>query len=285
MIDAPTAPTPAAVVDAPAVSDVVIPPITEVVEDTPAAVEPPSEFSSKFAALARKEKFLRQQQDALKAEQEKIKAQQEKYGSYETARERAKTDPIAYLEAAGLSYSEITDYLLTKGEKPSTDAEIKRLEALIEQERLDRRQGAEAAEREQQERIVASYKNQIKDTVAEHSEKYELIQAHEAYDVVYGVVENYYESTGKIIELEKALEHVETELENQARRLLQLKRFAPKIEAPTEDETPPPSSPVVAAPPTRTLTNAQTAAAPPTTSEWLSDDESKRRAAALIRWT
>ena len=50
--------------------------------------------------------------------------------------------------------------------------------------------------------------------------QYELIQANEANDIIYDVIEEHYNETGRILDIEEAAEAVESYLEEEAEKLL-----------------------------------------------------------------
>ncbi len=244
--------------------------------------EEPVDLSARFAALARREKRAREVEARLKA-------QQEQYQQWEHARKAAKTNPIAFMEQNGLSYKEITDYLLNDN-APTPEQRVKALEEKLEQDRADR-EAAEQGRREAEiNRTIETAKANIEEYVLSQGEAYELIQANGAYDTVFEVIQAYWNRTGEMLPVDTAAKYVEEHLEEQARKLLSLKKLAPKAAEAAVPELQPglPSGRVnVASPGPTTLTNSLVAGAspPPAAGEYLSDEESKRRAAALLRWT
>src|SRR5687767_14150950 len=122
--------------------------------ETP-AVKPQEdqEFSKKFAALAKRERLLRQKEEQAKAQWDAVQR-------FEQARKQAKSNPLGFLEEAGLSYQEITDYLLNDS-KPSPDAQIQALREQIEQERRERQEAEERKKAEGVEGTIKAFKAQI----------------------------------------------------------------------------------------------------------------------------
>lgn len=250
----------------------------------PAAAEPKRDdvdLSPRFAALAKREKVLVEREKAAK---EKEKA----YSEWQKAKEQARLDPMAFLQAHDLSYDQVTEFLLN--DRKLTDAQrLALVEERLKKEDEDRTTAAKEAQRAEVQRTIDSHKDAIKTFVDSDADTFELTRANDAYELVYSVIEQHWEESGQILPIEQAAKEVEAYLETQAReRVLKLKRFQPKQDAKT-DATPATTTPV-AEPETRrpapTLTNASVSSAPPADSDdrrHMSDEESKRRSAQLLR--
>ncbi len=95
--------------------------------NAPVAEEPQrDEFSSKFAALSRKEKELRQRQQEFEAQQleyEAWKTQQEEAASKKEPElpleYKLRKDPIGTLQELGMSYDKLTELVLNDGKLPA----------------------------------------------------------------------------------------------------------------------------------------------------------------------
>jgi hypothetical protein len=258
--------------------------------DAPAKPEAPKkeevDFGARFAALTRKERELLRKEQSLKESAARAEA-------YERERGEVRKDPAKALtflkDHLGLTYQELTDLVLNDG-KPSLDQQVRLLQQQLEADKAERekaqKEGAEAAAKA----AIDSHKDAIRRHVDTAGDTYELIRENEAFDDVFDTIEAYWHEHQTILPIDQACAAVEKWLEERARKLLGLKRFAapPSAPPPSQDKpTPadaktPPASPSST---TTTLTNGAAASAPPVESgHWLDDDESKRRAAALIRW-
>tara|TARA_R100000664_G_scaffold18085_1_gene27085 strand:- start:887 stop:1759 length:873 start_codon:yes stop_codon:yes gene_type:complete len=254
--------------------------------------EKSDDFSRKFAALSRREKEIR----AKEAEYDKRIAElEERLGSFGKKPEpepelpieyRLKKDPLRALEDIGLSYDKLTELALNDGKlTPEMQMRLMREELeggykkkfeelenrLLEKERSD--------EQRRYDDIQRGFQNEIEDFVESNPDRYELIQANEANDIIYDVIEEHYNDTGRILDIEEAAEAVESYLEEEAEKLLSLGKLRSKfgIENDFEQEESPRQSQV-------TLSNAMSAQANERVAKKLSDEESKALAAKMLKW-
>ena len=254
--------------------------------------EKSDDFSRKFAALSRREKEIR----AKEAEYDKRIAElEERLGSFGKKPEpepelpieyRLKKDPLRALEDMGLSYDKLTELALNDGKlTPEMQMRLMREELegdykkkfeelenrLIEKEKSD--------EQRRYDDIQRGFQNEIEDFVESNADRYELIQANEANDIIYDVIEEHYNDTGRILDIEEAAEAVENYLEEEAEKIFKLGKFRSKfgIENDFEQEESPRQSQV-------TLSNAMSAQANERVGRKLSDEESKALAAKMLKW-
>jgi hypothetical protein len=251
-------------------------------------------FAARFAALTRRERQIQEREAKIKAEESEFRA-------WKKAKETAKINPVAYLEQSGLSYSEITEYLLNNGPKTMTvEEKLAALEERLESDKKAQEEAKEAEKKAQEEasiqETIAKVKTGISNLVETEADAFELISAHgsDAQDLVFEVLVERWENLGEdksdFFPIERSVkwgcEQVEKYLENQAtEKVLKLKKFSPKQEGESPGNVP--SEPKTDTQ-TRTLTNRMTASPAVSSSdktEYLSDEESKRRAASLLRWS
>jgi hypothetical protein len=263
-----------------AVSDVAAPTPEVKAEEDP-------KFATRFAALTRREKMIQEREARMKAEEAEYKA-------WKKSKDEAKINPVGLLETHGLSFNELTDYLLTKGEQKQLTAEEK-IELL--QKRIDDKEKAEAealAKRRQDEieNLVTEHKNKIKELVDSSGDTYELIQAQEAYDLVFSVMEEHWQGTynektgtGEIMPTAQACKAVEEYLTDQVReKILKLKKFSSRGEEVGAEPVKGVEESKTNIPPTLTNRIATQSVHSDGPKVKMSDEESIKRAAALLRW-
>ena len=127
-----------------------------------------------------------------------------------------------------------------------------------------------------------NYKNELTNFVNDN-DKYELIRANDAVDVVYEVIEQHYNETQRILSKEEAADQVEAYLEEEVEKLLNLNKVKSKtgaLEASPKSEPTTPQK-VQKAP---TLSNAHSATAS-NSSRPLTREESVATAASLLKWS
>lgn len=215
------------------------------------------EFSSKFAALSRREKQMRERERQIEEKINELNAKMEALNAPQEVEEpsepelpfeyRFRRDPIKTMEEAGISYEELTKIVLNDGELP-TEMKLKLMGEDIKSETQKRIEELEnkLLEKEKQEaerdfeQQINSFKQGINDFV-NSSENYELIQANEAHDLVYDVIEEHYKDTNEILETSVAADHVEQYLEEELKTVLKkskkLGNWKPEVEKqPTEEK-------------------------------------------------
>lgn len=249
-------------------------------------------IAARFAALTRKEK-------ALIDREKSVKDQMTKADAYEAAIKNVKQDPLAALASVGLTFEDLAQaYLRSQNPDyvPTPEEKIKEIEAKLaakEQEEQDKLSRAEQERLKQEadkvEETINSFKQGIKEAIEAERDLYELIAINNAYDSVYDVIESYYEQTNQILDVKTAAQHVEDYLTEEASKLMNTKKFAPKVaEAPAKPAEKPVEK-LVEKPVennVKTLTNSAVSTTTISSKpQGLSMEESKRRAASLLKWT
>ncbi len=254
------------------------------------------EFSSKFAALSRKEKAIREREREIEqkiAQFEERMASFEKPAVEEPAKEpeipleyRLKKNPLQTLEELGLSYEDLTKMVLNDGQLPA-DMQMKLMREELENDYRSKFEELEtkltekekAEEEAKYNETITQFKSDINEFV-DGSENYELIQQSEAYDLVYDVIEQYYEENQRILDTKEAADQVEEYLEEEYGKILEKskKLGARKLSA----EQPQASKPAGQSP---TLSNSQSVSgAQQRADRLLSREESLAALAPLIKW-
>ncbi len=251
-------------------------------------------FASKFAALSRREKEIRSRESSLEQKIAEFEARmQELQAAKEPKQEvkeelpleyRLKKNPLKTLEELGLNYDTLTKLALNDGELP-TDMQMRLMREELEKdykskfEELENRllEKEKLEEESKYNKVIEEYKSDIKNLI-DGSEKYELIQANDSYELVYDVIEEHYNSTGRILDTEEAAAQVEAYLEEELRTVLKKsKKLGSMMPAAEKPASVPRQSP--------TLSNSLSAqGAVKAADKPLSTQESIQRAASMIRW-
>lgn len=239
-------------------------------------------FDRKFAALSRKERDIRARETELAELEDKFRSMEQE--PEVPLEHRLRSNPLKVLEELGLGYETLTDLALNDGKlTPDMQMQLIRdeLEADYQSKFSDlERKLEERDARDQDEKynsILSGFMDEIKNHVAS-DEKYELIQANDASDVVYEVMEEHYEESGNILSIDEAAEAVESYLEEEATKLLNLQKIKSRLSGnelePGNDYR---QSQI-------TLSNAHAAQASERAGRSLSDEESKRAIAQMLKW-
>ena len=265
---------------------------TEVSQELPTAPEQPQEKASdKFTWLARKEagivkakQALRAEMDAVAKQKAEIEGLRKEIEAAQSKKSSYRSNPLAVLEDHGLTYKELTDYILNNN-TVSTESQIQALHERIEQQEKQRELERQDLLRKEQEKyaqreaqVISEFKDEIGNFVKRESDKYELTHLYDSQDLVYDTVEEFFNKTGKVLSIPEACDLVEAYLEKQVEKSLATKKLSTKVapKAPEESRSP------VRDQPRRTLSNTEyTSSTPSFVSPKVESDRMSRALAAL----
>ena len=257
--------------------------------DEPQEGSSQDQFASKFAALSRKEKALRDREADYESKFEEMERRLAEYEAQSQEPEvdweqLLRRDPLRALEEAGLGYDKLTELALNDG-KLTPDMQMAAMREEIErdyrrkfedlEERLHAKEEAEAEE--YYNSVQENFQYEIGNFINENNETYELINASEADTLVYDVIEEHYNETGRILDLKDAADAVESYLEEEAGKLMKLKKLSGRLDYNPEELFEPESQ--------VTLSNDHAAQVVHENAQrMLSTEESKARAARMLQW-
>ena len=268
----------------------------EVAEETteaPEAAEAPPEperpdFSRQFAALARKERAIRQKEQEM-ANFAKQKEQFEGTSTRLADLQRlAKENPAKLLGELGINYDELTQQVINEG-NPTEEQQL-RLENEKLQARLGKLEEVYDKQRQQAEQAqVKAAHTQLVDNIknfVDDSSTFEMVQHHDAYGLVAQVMQEHYNTTKEVLEYGDAAKLVEDHFMAEAERYLgssKLQARFRELDKPRESETPEAAEQAVKR--VKTLSNDNVAKKTETSGNTLeSKEKSLERVAAMIKW-
>ena len=237
-----------------------------------------SEFDRKFAALSRKEKALRDRELEL----------DKKYGNKEKElplERRIRANPLKALEELGLDYDKLTELALNDG-RLTPDMQMKLMREELENDYKDKFNSLEerlnAKEKMEEEAkydaVKQGFVGEINSFVNENRNDFEYVAHNEATDVVYDVIEEHYNETGRILDIKEAVEAVESYLEEEAEKLLNLGKVKNRLTSMRDEYEQPQRQSQT------TLSNAHSAQGNERVVRKLSDEESKSAMAKMLQW-
>jgi len=219
----------------------VTPVVSEVVQ-TPVEVKPEvaipekkDSLSSQFAALAKKEKRIVTERQSLEAKNKELEEKLKVYEQFETKKKNAKINPLEFLSEAGLSYDELTQFMLNGGKTQEKDKatvleeKLNEFMSKSEQEKKLREEQDTKRLQEQEEQIIQQFKDSVKKQISEKKDTYELINLYDAQDLVISTIEAHYEKTQQILDTDTAAELVEKHLEGEIEKLSNANKFKAKF--------------------------------------------------------
>lgn len=224
--------------------------------------------SKNLAILARKEKQIYHENQKLKSEREKITKEAREFEQWKSTINKAKENPIDALEALGLSFEQVQEYVLNPEHKvvPETDIQIVRRELdALKQERESDRQSKDKSAREARSQELKELEQKLfkeaTDFVKADTTKYELTNSLNQFTMVTDFINDYAEKTNKLLPFEAAADAVEKYLESyvdeQYKLISATKKFQAKVNPDPNKDTQPTLSPG-----NKTITNRMTPPSP-----------------------
>lgn len=202
-------------------------PAPEPVEEKPA---PPR--ADRFAMLARKEQDLYRKQQAVKQQQQMLAQQAEQLRAFEQAKKQAVLNPLDALKQLGLTYEQITEYVLNDN-RPTPNAEVQSVRQELEEFKRQAREDQERVLEQQREmqtreqhQIIEHFRSEVNEYVEQHTENYELTNLYGGAHLVSEVIEEHFRQTQKLLTIPEAAKLVEEHYEDLARKSLATKKFA-----------------------------------------------------------
>jgi hypothetical protein len=265
-------------------------------KDAPVTPEVPSQkapddMSSKFAALAKKERFIRMNAQNIKAKEMAIAQREKQIAERERAWESEwKSSPLEALKRRNVTYQDLTNAALNDG-KFAPEAEIKSVKEEIEQLRQEQADRERPALQQRQQMALAAeqqaidgFKNKIAGAIESNKDKFELTHLYDAQDLVFQTVEEHFLRTQrmgnpKILSVDEACELVEQYLEAEVERTAtSSKKFQSKYSAIKAKE----AEQKQGSRSTTTLSNSLNSSAAPTLLSAATEDDRMKRALAAL---
>ncbi len=241
------------------------------------------ELSGYTKRIWKEKQALRQEKERIAKEREEL---QTKYGKYMQL-DQQKPDPLTLLQQYGYSYEDATQFLLNDN-KPTAEHQVRsvkeELEAFKRQQAEEKQKLLEEqkrlAEQEEQE-VKSQYRSSIDDFVEANKDEFELCYLFGGQQLIYDTAEEYYNRTGKIMNLKEVAAQVEDYLADEAKKIRQTKKFKSLYDLPQDPEQPQPTQgqrPV----PSKTLNNQMITSSAPSMLPAKTENERLQRAMAAL---
>jgi len=206
-------------------------PVETKTESTGNVPAPKESASSQLLQHARKEADALRKEVGYKKElasmQEKIKSYEDEVGYFRNAKETYKSNPEELLNKLGISYDSLTDAVVQyyenkdKNVKPPSADEIRKQ---IEEEVNKREQ---AKQYESVQNTLVSFVSEIEDFVSSKEQEYPhlaklagpLANTSSPGELIYNIVQNYFNETGDLLDLETAASTAEEYLQGELEKL------------------------------------------------------------------
>jgi hypothetical protein len=162
-----------------------------------------------------------------------MKQQESKFNEFQELLSKSKENPLALLEKAGISYQDLTQYILSMDEPTKVDPldeikqELSSLKKEKEEEKLALQRQVEEKEISQVQTLVSKYQSEMVNMLQSDTDKYELINTYgdAGYSLVWDVVEEYWNQNKEILDPQVAAEQVEDFLLAESSKLISAKKL------------------------------------------------------------
>ena len=220
------------------------------------------DFATKFAAMARKEKQIRERENLWKKEKEEFSPKVQEFDRINGLRERAKTkDPAAVkeaLELLGLSAADISQMALNHNdfqgdpelEKMRRDFDLTRKEIEDLKKYKDQKENEEKNRQEetQYKEAIGMLKTKVDEAIKGNLEKFDLCSClgDDIVDLVLEIGDTHAEKNdGEILPIEKILEMIEDREEKRQTKFKTSKKFGALAQSSNQDESKGTTSPTL----------------------------------------
>ena len=214
-------------------------------DSTPTQSPREIELSEKFSQITLREKDLRDAEARIKVEQETIGATASEIEETQKILATFKDNPLAGLKALGIDFKDVAERVINDGE-PTAEHRVAKLEREWIAKRDADQANADKAEEakkesdkklqvEAKERAVAQTQKDISAVIHEGGDKYEMIRAQGAENLVFDVAAQVYRDTKKIMTWEEAAGQVEKQITEEVEKFLETGKFKAKYQLRPEE--------------------------------------------------
>ena len=232
---------------------------TPVVETAPVVEAPKVEENKKqlFDLARREAEFAKKEasrKEELAALQENLRKAQEQLEYFSNARKNYKDNPDEVLEKLGITYDELTNAYLDyydRKEKEEAVPNVERVRKEVEEQFRKRDEERQFAE---QAKAIELFQKEISGFVESNKENFPhlntlyapLGDSENPTEFIYNIVEEYFDSTGELLDVKSAAEAAEEHFREEWQKLNGV--LGKKVESPAK-EVPVEAQPPITAPP------------------------------------
>lgn len=270
---------------------------TQVTNPAETVTKPPEkdQFAEKLELLSKKERALWRQRQQVEQMRKEIEAKEAEIKKFQELKSKAKQNPLDYLTEGGLTYDQITEYMLNGG-KPTQQDELQMLREEFKRMRDEQAQEKEQIKKQQtqaqiqaQQQVIDNFKSEITEFVETNKAAYELSAQRDATDDIFNTISdafklniNEWNRSGRQgpqptpMSIKEAADIVEEFYESEIKRLTETNKWKTKFGQPQTQE---PGQ--KAKEPSKTLTNNMASTAASVVPAKTDNDRMKRALAKL----
>lgn len=164
-------------------------------EPTQTAAAPvKDQFAERMEIMAKKERTLWRERQRIESETQRLASERAEYEKWKQTKEKAKSNPLEYLSEAGLSYDQLTQFMLNGGKPTEKDElsalrdEFKRLREEQEQDKKKQTDNQTQAQAQAEAQAIATFKEDIGEFVETNKSTYELCATRDATEDIFTTI-------------------------------------------------------------------------------------------------
>jgi hypothetical protein len=205
--------------------------------------EPTPTADPKLEAFARKERQLRKEQQRLQAERAEWENKIKTYETDYIPRSSLKTDTLQALEAAGISYDQLTEMVLAQPNQndPATRAMLAKIKSLEEKQIAQERMVADQAQ-QQYDQAVKQINTEVK-LLVDSDVEYATIKSTGMHDAVTELIKTTFDTEGYLMDITEAAKQVEDYLVDEGFKLAQSEKIQSRLKPAAAPAAPAPAQP------------------------------------------
>ncbi len=212
-----------------AVQTIATPEVAPVAPQVAPEAKAPATPDPRVEAYLKKERALQTMRKELEAEKAALATERTRYETGYIDKNRLTADPISVLEEAGLGYDKLTELMLARPNDPATRALMAKMKSYDDKLQAIERQGQE---REQQQYQQALKQIDVEAKLLIDSDpEYESIKSAGMHSAVTELIEQTWNTEGRLMDVREAAQEVETYLVEEAFKMSQLSKVQARHKA------------------------------------------------------
>lgn len=210
--------------------------IVDEVEPAQVTTEDTRPLSPQFAALAKAKRALQVKEREIQAREQALSQNPSPAKTDDDFRARLKANPLSVLQEEGVTYDQLTEAILSNQQEQSPhlqrlESELKALKEGLENQNKTQTERDEAAKQQ-----VLTQLARDADQIIAQGDEYEMIRETGSRKEVIRLIEETFNKTGEVLDLDEALKLVEDELIEESLKIARIKKVQGRLTPPEPEQ-------------------------------------------------
>lgn len=176
--------------------------------------------SKQLLEIARRERRLVEQEKASRELLAKNEQAVKEAEEWRNKKETWKQKPSEVLKLLGVDFKDLAKHMIDEDKPLSAEEKLEQFKEELRQKEESAKAAQEQREKEENEKSLANFKNQINDHLKNNIEDYELINLSNNHDLVFHVIDMHFQETGDVMSTKEAAQKVEDYLFNSSQETM-----------------------------------------------------------------